>query len=90
MAEVTLPTNYLDWKSKQMSTPLNGAPNQREPNFAAEEPHYLLVRSDQSSPRHMGIIRHLVFWKLFLLNLDPQRRIDTHNFFVCSKLEHTN
>ncbi|XP_055304729.1 uncharacterized protein LOC129569660 isoform X3 [Sitodiplosis mosellana] len=62
MAEITLPTNYLDWKSKQLSLPVNvkGAqitspPGRRDRGFTgAEEPHYMLVRSDDTDPRHLG------------------------------------
>ncbi|XP_031636645.1 uncharacterized protein LOC116349381 isoform X2 [Contarinia nasturtii] len=63
MAEITLPTNYLDWKSKQLSLPLNirGAqitkpPGRRDRGITADEPtpHYVLVRSDDANPRHLG------------------------------------
>ncbi|XP_055304728.1 uncharacterized protein LOC129569660 isoform X2 [Sitodiplosis mosellana] len=62
MAEITLPTNYLDWKSKQLSLPVNvkGAqitspPGRRDRGFTgAEEPHYMLVRSDDTDPRHLA------------------------------------
>lgn len=62
MAEITLPTNYLDWKSKQLSLPLSvrGAqitnpPGRRDRSFTADEPNYVLLRSDDSNPRHLGI-----------------------------------
>lgn len=65
MAEVTLPTNYLDWKSKQLSLPnikgaqLTSPPGRRDHGFTgAEEPHYVLVRSDDADPRHLGIPHH--------------------------------
>lgn len=64
MAEITLPTNYLDWKSKQLSLPLNirGAQitkptGRRDRGFHADEPtpHYVLVRSNDDNPLHLGI-----------------------------------
>lgn len=63
MAEITLPTNYLDWKSKQLSLPnIKGAQltnTRRDHGFSgAEEPNYVLVRSDDDDPRHLGITHH--------------------------------
>lgn len=62
MAEITVPTNYLDWKSKQLNLPMNikgvqltNMPGRRDRSFTAEEPHYVLVRSDDTYPRHLGI-----------------------------------
>lgn len=72
MAQVTLPTNYLDWKSKQLSVPLKSATNslgRRDRSFAADEPHYVLVRSDNTNPRHMGITHHFFIWFLSALTL---------------------
>ena len=65
MAEITLPTHYLDWKSKQLSLPnikgaqLTNPPGRRDHGFSsAEEPNYVLVRSDDANPRHLGITHH--------------------------------
>lgn len=68
MAEITLPTNYLDWKSKQLSLPFNikgaqivNSPGRRDRGFAGvEEPNYVLVRSDDANPRHLGITCHFL------------------------------
>lgn len=70
MAEITLPTNYVDWKSKQLSLPINikGAqitspPGRRDRGFSGvEEPHYVLVRGDGggAEQRHLGITCHLL------------------------------
>lgn len=63
MAEITVPTNYLDWKSKQLSLPfdIKGLNGRRDQAFAAEEPHYLLVRSDDANPRHLGITQYFPY-----------------------------
>lgn len=61
MAQVTIPTNYLDWKSKQLTLPLKSAANsvgRRDRAFTADEPNYVLVRSDDPNPRHLGITHH--------------------------------
>lgn len=62
MAEITLPTNYLDWKTKQLSLPLNmrgaqitNSPGRSDRAFTADEPNYVLIRSDDANPRHLGI-----------------------------------
>lgn len=74
MAEITLPTNYLDWKSKQMTSALNAKgvtntpmPGRRDLSSATEEPRYMLIRSEDSSPRHMGITLHSLSSYLFVL-----------------------
>lgn len=62
MTDVSLPTNYLDWKLKQTGLPRNvkditRAMGHRDHGFVADEPHYMLVRSDDDeSPRNMGIL----------------------------------
>lgn len=61
LADITLPTNYLDWKSKQLSLPLNlkdvaRATGRHDRGFAADEPQYLLIRSDEENPSHLGIL----------------------------------
>lgn len=67
MAEITVPTNYLDWKSKQLSLPINvrgaqitNSPGRRDRSFTAEEPNYVLVRGDDANP-HLGIT-----WQFFI------------------------
>lgn len=62
MAEITVPTNYLDWKSKQLNFPINvngvqltNVPGRRDRSFAADEPNYVLVRGEDASPHHLGI-----------------------------------
>lgn len=61
MAEITVPTNYLDWKSKQLNLPTDVGINKnvnlsgrREGPLYAEEPNYVLLRTDELHPRHMG------------------------------------
>lgn len=70
MAEATLPTNYLDWKLKHMSVPLNAdgetnQPGRRDRVAGAEEPKYVLVRSDDIKPRHLGITQYSIFEIIF-------------------------
>lgn len=62
MAEITLPTNYLDWKSRQLNLPFNvkGAQinrplGRRDREFTADEPHYVLIRSDDTNAHNLGI-----------------------------------
>lgn len=61
MAEITLPTNFIDWKSKQLNLPSNvrlqnqgNSAGQREWPLLVDEPHYLIIRSDETKPRHLG------------------------------------
>lgn len=61
LTDISVPTNYLDWKLKQMSVPrsmkdVSKAIGHRDRGFAADEPHYMLVRSEDENPRHMGIL----------------------------------
>lgn len=61
MTDLSIPTNYLDWKLKQIGLPRNVKDvtrtiGHRDRGFVADEPHYMLVRSDEESPRHMGIL----------------------------------
>lgn len=62
MAEITLPSNYLDWKSKELNLPPDSniwnsvnLSGRRELPLTAEEPHYILLRSDGDTPQHLGI-----------------------------------
>lgn len=61
MAEITVPSHYIDWKSKQLSLPSNSGyfnnsnvMGRREWPLTVEEPHYVLVRTDEDNPRHLG------------------------------------
>lgn len=63
LTDVSLPTNYMDWKLKQMSSPRNTKDisrsiGHRDRGFVADEPNYMLVRNDKddANPRHMGIL----------------------------------
>lgn len=81
MAEATLPTNYMDWKWKQMNSPLLSTKGRRDHGIATEEPHYLLVRNDDASPHHLGITleSHIfvsyIFFIVFLKMSNFSRRI---------------
>lgn len=61
MADITLPSHSLDWKSDKLNLPAD--PNiwndvnlsgQREGRLYAEEPHYILIRSDGKDSHHLG------------------------------------
>lgn len=69
LADVTLPTNYLSWNSKQIgggssgnSPPLHSKDvtklaERADRGFGtAGVPHYMLVRNDDTNQRHMGIL----------------------------------
>lgn len=95
MAEITVPTNYLDWKSKQLSLPINvksvqltNSLGRRDRSFTTDEPHYVLVRSDDTSPRHMGITCYAFSLSDFYRcpHVAPSNK---NNFRFSSKLEYT-
>lgn len=55
MAEITLPTNFIDWSTKQLNIPSNGhsknhgnSTDRRKwpPLLLDDEPHYVIIRSD--------------------------------------------
>lgn len=61
MTEITLPTNYIDWKSKQLNLPgdtsiktARNSPNHREWPKQTEDPRYVLVRSEEPNTRQLG------------------------------------
>lgn len=62
LADLSAPTNHLDWKSKQISAPPNAKDvtklaGRRDGSFgAANVPHYMLVRNADQNQRHMGIL----------------------------------
>lgn len=63
LTDVSLPTNYLDWKLKQTSLPRNVKDitktiGHRDRGFvSADEPHYMIVRNNEDeNSRHMGIL----------------------------------
>lgn len=62
MADITLPSETIDWKSKQLHIPANSdiwnnmnLSGRREQFLSAEEPHYIILRSDGETPQHLGI-----------------------------------
>lgn len=62
MAEITLPTNFLDWKSKQLNLPSSvgfkkhgNSAGRREWPLLVDEPNYVIVRNDEAIPRLLGI-----------------------------------
>lgn len=61
MTEISLPTNYIDWKSKQLNLPADtsiktarNTPNHREWPNSHEDPRYMLVRSEEPKTRNLG------------------------------------
>lgn len=63
MAEITLPTSFIDWKSKQINLPTNFRPKnhgnsagRREWPLLVDEPHYVIIHSDEAKPQHLGTI----------------------------------
>lgn len=64
MAKITLPTNFIDWSTNQLNIPSNvhsknhgNSAGRREwPSLLIDEPHYVIIRSDEAKPRHLGII----------------------------------
>lgn len=58
MADITLPSHSLDWKSNQIDLPTD--PNiwnnvkLSDQSLYAEEPHYIIIRSDAKDPHHLG------------------------------------
>lgn len=80
MAEITVPTNYIDWKSRQLNLPSNTKEQNQWPANSPREPHYVLVRSDEAVPQRLGelMMTFLCFLfsfffaaNLFLLSLEP-------------------
>lgn len=51
MGEITLPTNYIDWNSKQLNLPPPTKERQEWPATSPRHPHYVLVRSDDTNQR---------------------------------------
>lgn len=64
MSEITLPTNFIDWSTKQLNIPSNfdsknhgnSASRRVWPTLLVDEPHYVIIRSDEAKPRDLGII----------------------------------
>lgn len=54
MAEITLPTNYINWKSKQLILPPSTKQEHEWPATPPREPHYVLLRSDETTPQRLG------------------------------------
>lgn len=54
MGEITLPTNYLDWNSKQLNLPPPTKERNEWPSTSPRHPHYVLVRSDDANPQRLG------------------------------------
>lgn len=63
MADITLPSNSLDWKSNKLDLPADSKiwndvnlSGKLEWPLYAEEPHYILIRSDGKDSHHLGIV----------------------------------
>lgn len=84
-AEITLPSSQIDWKSKELNLPTDvniwnnlDLSGKREWPLLVEEPHYVLVRSDDDKTQHLGIKWNLIFsfflvYNIFVLFLQIDR-----------------
>lgn len=73
----------MDWKSKQISLPRNTkditkSVGHRDRGFVADEPHYMLVRSDDENSRNLGILDQYRSYLFLVLLFD---------FFFCFVLQ---
>lgn len=51
MAKITLPTNFIDWSTKQQYETSNV---QSKNPLLVDEPYYVIIRIEEAKPRHLG------------------------------------
>lgn len=75
MAEITVPSDFLDWKSKELNLPANqnlynrmNLSGKLELPTVVNEPHYVLIRSDGENPQHLGKFQSIKLNEIGQLN----------------------